>query len=71
MTSKDVSSPLNEGDYNYDGNVDMLDLVHTVNGSLSDNSLWFANVAEISSVKNGLMDAQDVIALRKHLFSAF
>ena len=71
LTSKDVSSPLNEGDYNYDGNVDMLDLVHTVNGSLSDNSLWFANVAEISSVKNGLMDAQDVIALRKHLFSVF
>lgn len=71
LTSEGVTSPLAEGDYNYDGSIDMVDLVHTVNGSLSNNSLWFANVAEISTVKNGVMDASDITALRKLLFKLF
>lgn len=71
FTSKSQTFEIAKGDYNVDNCVDMRDLIHVVNSSLSSDDVWFANVAEFDTAKNGIMDAADITALRKYLFASF
>ena len=71
FTSESLEYDINEGDYNADGEVDMLDLIHTVNYVLSEENVWFANVAEVETAANGVIDAVDIASVKKLLFTMF
>ena len=70
-TTNAIDFDIAEGDYNVDGSVDMLDLVQVVNYTLAEENTWFANVAEVESAADSVINALDIAGLRKLLFAAF
>ena len=71
LTTDAIDFDIAEGDYNVDGSVDMVDLIHTVNVTLAEEGAAFANVAEVEGAADYVIDALDIAGLRKLLFAAF
>lgn len=71
LTTNAIDFDIAAGDYNVDGAVDMVDLIHVVNTTLAAEGAAFANVAEVEGAADYVIDALDIAALRKVLFAAF
>ena len=71
VTTNSIDFDIEIGDYNVDGEVDMLDLIHTINLTLSEENVWFANVAEAEGAADSFIDALDIAGLKKLLFANF
>ncbi len=64
----DLDYEIAKGDYNADGNVNILDLIFVKKQELSEKDEWFANVAEFDTANDGVINAVDFTALKKALF---
>ena len=71
LTTEAIDFDIAEGDYNVDGAVDMVDLIHVVNTTLAAEDVAFANVAEVESAADYVIDALDIAGLRALLFATF
>ena len=64
----EIGYEIEEGDFNTDGNVNIKDLIYIKKYIVNSENSFFANKAEITGIsKNGLINTEDLIELKKLL----